>query len=227
MSDLREKLKIDYKRLDEINTFLLDPNNELVNRLLELIEKYGGVEAINHKHEASGKLENLMGRLEKKKSPYVADLHWLVEQRDCKAFISKADYRRKHLSDKAETMTFNTDNAVTLEISALNFFPWLISQAKMAIEKGQLMPGRFIRVRCMKEQESDDNILAVAAAMRIMGASYVETLDTKGTDGSNVHIGGPETITGYFGGIGSPNDYPYKWVDEYLYYYTNYRLRSF
>jgi predicted house-cleaning noncanonical NTP pyrophosphatase (MazG superfamily) len=53
MSDLREKLKIDYKRLDEINTFLLDPNNELVNRLLELIEKYGGVEAINHKHEAS------------------------------------------------------------------------------------------------------------------------------------------------------------------------------
>ena len=34
-------------------------------------------------------------------------------------------------------------------------------------------------------------MLAIAAAMQIMGASYVETLDTKGTDGSNVHLGGP------------------------------------
>ena len=222
MSDLREKLKIDSKRLDEINTFLLDPDNELVNRLLELIEKYGGVEAINHKHEASGKLENLMGRLKEKKSPYVTDLEWLMEQRDGNAFISKAEYRRKHLGDKAEATVFNAANAVTLEISALNYFPFLISQAKMAIEKKQLMPGRFIRVRFMKEQEGDNDILAVAAAMRIVGASYVETLDTKGTDGSNVHLGGPETITGYFGGIGSPNDYPFKWLDEYLYYYTNF-----
>ena len=62
--------------------------------------------------------------------------------------------------------------------------------------------------------------------MQIVGASYVETLDTKGTDGSNVHLGGPETITGYFGGIGQPNDYPLKWADEYLYYYTKYGIRQ-
>jgi hypothetical protein len=37
----------------------------------------------------------------------------------------------------------------------------------------------------MKEQERDQgDILAVAAAMQIVGASYVETLDTKGTDWS-------------------------------------------
>ena len=60
--------------------------------------------------------------------------------------------------------------------------------------------------------------------MRIIGASYVETLDTKGTDGANVHLGGPETITGYFGGVGSPNDYPFKWVEEYLHYYTTYGI---
>jgi len=60
----------------------------------------------------------------------------------------------------------------------------------------------------MKEQEGDQgDTLAVAAAMQIVGASYVETLDTKGTDGSNVHLGGPETITGYFGGIGQPNEH--------------------
>jgi len=89
-----------------------------------------------------------------------------------------------------------------------------------------LMPGRFIRVRKMKEQEADGDLPAFAAAMQIIGASYVETLDTKGTDGSNVHLGGPATITGYFGGIGEPNGYALKWLDEYLYYYTNYGVRQ-
>jgi len=74
----------------------------------------------------------------------------------------------------------------------------------------------------MKEQEEDGDLAAVAAAMQIIGASYVETLDTRGTDGSNIHLGGPETIAGYFGGVGQPNDYALKWVDEFLYYYTNY-----
>jgi hypothetical protein len=62
--------------------------------------------------------------------------------------------------------------------------------------------------------------------MKIFGSSYVETLDTKGTDGSNVHLGGPETIAGYFGGVGQPNEYALKWLDEYLYYYTNYGVRQ-
>jgi hypothetical protein len=88
------------------------------------------------------------------------------------------------------------------------------------------MPGRFIKVRKMKEQEADGDLPAIAAAMLIIGASYVDTLDTKGTDGSNVHLGGPATITGYFGGVGEPNDYPLKWLDEYLYYYTNYGVRQ-
>ena len=75
----------------------------------------------------------------------------------------------------------------------------------------------------MKEQEADEGDLpAVRAAMKILGASCVETLDTKGTDGSNVHLGGPETLTGYFGGIGQPNGHPLQWVDEALYYYVNY-----
>ena len=89
------------------------------------------------------------------------------------------------------------------------------------------MPGRFIRVRRMEEQEKDNgDIAAVAAAMQIVGSSYVETLDTKGTDGSNVHLGGPETITGYFGGIGQPNGHPLLWLDEFLYFYTNYGIQQ-
>ncbi len=208
MSNLRERLKISEERLGEINDFILDPENELINSLLEVVEKYGGPEEINRKATEARKLENILTRLKEEKSPYLKDLQWLTEQRDSGAFIKLGDYRKKILGDAAEGMVFNEANAVTLEISALNFFPWLIPQAKMAIEKQQLMPGRFIRVRNMKEQVGDNgDILAVAAAMQIVGASYVETLDTKGTDGSNVHLGGPETISGYFGGIGEPNDY--------------------
>ena len=227
MIDLRERLKISEERLREINEFILDPKNELVNSLLEIVEKYGGPEEINRKANEALKLENLFDRLKEEKSPYMADLEWLTKQRDSGAFIKLTDYRKKILGKAAQGMVYDEENAVTLEISALNFFPWLIPQAKMAIEKQQLMPGRFIRVRNMKEQVEDNgDTLAVAAAMQIMGASYVETLDTKGTDGSNVHLGGPETITGYFGGIGQPNDYPLKWADEYLYYYTNYGIRQ-
>ena len=227
MADLRERLKISSDRLDEINAFLLDPENELINKLLALIEKFGGPEEINRKAHEARKLENLFARLREQDSPYIGDLEWLITQRDERAFISLAEYQRKILGEKADSMTFNKKNAVTLEISALQYFPWLITQAKQAIEQQQLMPGRFIRVRKMKEQEADQgDILAVAAAMQIVGASYVETLDTKGTDGSNVHLGGPETITGYFGGVGEPNDYPLKWAEEYLYYYTTYGIRQ-
>jgi len=62
--------------------------------------------------------------------------------------------------------------------------------------------------------------------MQIVGASYVETLDTKGTDGSNCHLGGPETITGYFGGVGQPNKHAIMWAEEFLNYYTKYGIRQ-
>lgn len=227
MSDLRDRLKISHERLNELNNFLLDPNNELINRLLAIVEKYGGPEEINRRAAEACKLTNLMDRLRELNSPYLADIEWLMEQRDRRAFIRIADYRKRILGEKAGTMKFKDQNAVTLEISALQFFPWLIAEAKHSIEKEQLMPGRFIRVRNMKEQSADQgDILAVAAAMQVVGASYVETLDTRGSDGSNVHLGGPETITGYFGGVGQPNDYPFKWAEEYLYYYTNFGIRQ-
>jgi hypothetical protein len=232
MKNIREKLKISEDTLQEINDFLLRKDNPLTNGLLKIVEKYGGVDEINRKARESRKLENLMMRLEKKKSPFVKNLEWLIEQRDDKAFISILDYRRKILGKKSDSMKFDDSFAVTLEISAFNFFPWLIEEAKQAIAKQNLMPVRYIRVRSMKEQVEDDDIIAFAAAMQIIGASYVQTLDTKGTmlgpDGKpiNVHLGGAETITGYFGGVGVPNDYALKWVDESLHYYTEYGLQQ-
>jgi len=222
-SKLRKQLKIPTGNLAEVNRFLLDPNNALVNDVMAVIDKYGTIDEINRQSAEARKLPNLMKRLREMNSPFVPDLEWLIEQRDRGAFISVADYRRKIVGESK--LRFKKANAVTLEISAFQYFPWIIAQAKQCIEKGELMPGRFIRVRYMKESEADQgDLLAGMAAMQIVGASYVDTLDTKGTDGSNIHLGGPDTITGYFGGIGQPNEYPLKWLDEFLYYYTNYGI---
>jgi len=224
-SILRRKLKIPSSRLASINKVLLDAKSGPITDILTVITKYGSVEEINRKSEQARKLPNLMARLKKIKSPFVADLEWLLSKRDEHAFISISDYRRKILGDRANLVKFKKTNEVTLEISAFQYFPWIITEARQSIEKGELMPGRFIRVRYMKESEADQgDLLAGMAAMQIIGASYVDTLDTKGTDGSNVHLGGPDTITGYFGGIGEPNDYALKWLDEFLYYYTNYGI---
>lgn len=230
MVDPRAELRINEDSLKDINRFLLKKDNPLVNRLLEIVDKYGGVKEINKRANDARKIGNLMNRLEKKKSPFTKDLEWLGKQRDKEAFISVPEYRKKILGRKAESTKFDESFAVTLEISAFNFFPWLIEEAKQAIKKQELMPGRYIRVRSMKEQLEDDDVLAFAASMQIIGASYVQTLDTKGTlpglNGKpiNVHLGGPETITGYFGGVGVPNEYSLKWADEFLHYYTEYGL---
>lgn len=224
--DLRQRLKIPANKVEDINAFLLDPDNELVNRLLDVVEKYGGVEEINRLAHENGKVENLIARLEKVDSPYVADLHWLIKQVNDDAFISVDDYRKKVLGGRYGSIDFSDDCAVTLEISALQYFPWFITQTKQVIERQELMPGRFIRVRNMAEQEQDHDVIATAAAMQIIGSSWCETLDTKGTDGSNVHLGGPDTITGYFGGVGQPNMHPIKWVDEFLHYFTNYGVKQ-
>jgi hypothetical protein len=220
-------LLIPEDRLADINDVLLDPKSRVVSDLLAVVAKYGTPEEINAKAVEAGKLPNLMARLKKQGSPYIADVEWLIAQRDKGAFVSEADYRRSVLGAKATTTTFKDEFAVTLEISALQYFPWIIAEAKQSIADKELMPGRFIRVRKMKESEADDgDLLACLAAMQVMGTSYVETLDTKGTDGSNVHLGGPATITGYFGGVGQPNDHPLLWLDEFLYYYTNYGVRQ-
>ena len=225
-SALRKRLAIDDTRLDELNAFLTDPDNGLVSDLLAVVERYGGPKEINRRAREAGKLENLMARLRDRGSPHVTDLDWLIRKRDAGEFITVEDYRREVLGDRADGMEFDEGSAVTLEISSCHYFSCLMAEARQALANGELMPGRFIRVRRMREQEEDGDLLAVTAAMRIMGSSWCETLDTKGTDGSNVHLGGPATITGYFGGVGQPNDHPVRWVDELLYYYTNYGTRE-
>lgn len=227
MDDLRQRLAISPEHVGEINAMILDPKCEVVNAFLDVVRKHGGPEAINRKAHDARRLDSLLARLKTSGSPYHTDIEWLIRERDRGAFVSVAEFRAAVLGDRATSTRFDERHPVTLEISALQFFPWLVAEARQAIAKKELMPGRYIRVRNMAEQVGDrGDTLAVAAAMQVLGASYVETLDTKGTDGSNVHLGGPATITGYFGGVGQPNDHALQWVDEFLGYYTEYGIRQ-
>jgi hypothetical protein len=225
-SDLRKKLSIPYSRLDDINAVLLDQNQHIVNQLLDVVEKYGTPEEINKKAIESRKLPNLLQKVEQINPEYVNDLKWLSEQQQVNAFCSVSEFKSKILGTTRPVKPENDAYAVTLEVSALQYFPWIREMAERAIKDRTLIPGRFIAVRKMKESETDGDLPAIIAALSIMGSSFVETLDTKGTDGSNIHLGGPDTITGYFGGVGQPNAYPLKWLDEFLYYHTNYGLKE-
>jgi bifunctional DNA-binding transcriptional regulator/antitoxin component of YhaV-PrlF toxin-antitoxin module len=225
MTDLQNRLEIPKAYLDEVNHVLLDPNSEVMQKFLSVVAKYGTPEEINRKHVQSRRLENLLDLVTKKSPLAVDDLKWLMEQRDKGVFISEADYRLQVLGERAHEIQFNDAYAVTLEVSALQYFPWVRVMAEQAIAQKSLVPGRFIAVRKMKESEADGDLPAIVAALDIIGASFVETLDTKGTDGSNPHLGGPATITGYFGGIGQPNEHALMWLDEFLYYYANYGVQ--
>ncbi len=225
MSDLQKLLKISPDKLKAVNSVFLDPDSQVMKNFFDVVAKYGTPQEINRKHRAARKMENLFKIVQERNPDAIKNLNWLIEQRDRSAFTSVADYRHKVLGEAANKMKFKDKYAVTLEVSALQYFPWIRPMAEKAIAEKTLVPGRFIAVRNMKESEADGDLPAIVAALDIIGASFVETLDTKGTDGSNPHLGGPATITGYFGGIGEPNDHALMWLDEFLYYYTNYGVQ--
>jgi len=219
--------KISLEGIEEFNKFMSEPGKKLWRDIQLIINKYGGVEEINRRAAEAGKVENLMARLKAMGSPYYKDLEWLIEQQRKKAFVSISEYRRKYFGDDADMTYFNEANAATLEISPMQYFPWIIEEAKKAIDQQDIMPGRFIRLRKMREQENDNgDLIATEAAVRILGATKVESMDTKGLDGSNIHIGGIDTLYGYFAGVGQPNEHVLMYVDEALYYYTQYGIRT-
>ena len=221
---LQSQLKIPSDRLKAINEIMLG-DTKVINAFLDVVAKYGTPEEINRKHRASRKMDNLFKLVEERNPAHIRDLKWLIERRDMGAFVTVADYRQNLLGNAAKKMKFKDRYAVTLEVSALQYFPWVRPMVERAIAEKSLVPGRFIAVRKMKESEADGDLPAIVAALDIIGASFVETLDTKGTDGSNPHLGGPATITGYFGGIGQPNEHALQWLDEFLYYYTNFGVQ--
>ena len=210
--------------------FYSDKSQEIFTEIFKIIDKHGNINEINAK--CLKEQDPCTAKKKLAKSPFLKDLEWLESSRDSGAFIYLEDYRRKILGENFASTKFDDTKATILEISACNYFPWLIKEARQSIEKGEIMPARYIRVRSMKEQLEDLDLVAFYAAMKIIGASSVQTLGTKGTlldekgQPVNCHLSGPATIAGYFGGVGVPNKYALGWVDEFLYYYTNYGVQE-
>lgn len=223
---LIDKMRIPPSRIEEINQAIFHLDQQIINAFLDIVTQYGTPEEINKKAEQANRLSNLEAQVRSLHPDYLDDLAWLRQQSEQESFIRISDYRRKILGKEADLAGFKESNAVTLEISACQYFPWLMQIARRAVENGEIMPARYIRVRNMREQEADGDLAAFAAAMQVIGATYVEQLDTRGSDGSNIHLGGAETLIGYYGGVGQPNEYALKWLDEYLYYYTHYGVRQ-
>ena len=211
--------------IEQLNQYVMQSGRPLFREIEKIINKYGGVDEINRKAYEAGQISNLMNRLRSMDSPYYKDVLWLKEQCDKKTFVSISEYRKKVFGLDAEKTYFKEGNAVTLEISPVQYFPWIIREAEKAIDERSIMPARYVRLRKMKEQENDNgDILAMEAAIRILGGTKVESMDSKGTDGSNIHLGGIDTILGYCGGIGQPNEHVLMYLDEVLYYYTTYGI---
>src|SRR3972149_450668 len=143
---LRRKLLIPYTRIDEINAIFLDTNSQVINDFLRVVSKYGSPEDINRKARDASQLSELMRKVETIKPEYINDLEWLQQQRDNNVFISIDEYRQQVLGANYSAKSFNEDFAVTLEVSATQYFPWIISAAKRATERRTLMPARYIKV---------------------------------------------------------------------------------
>ncbi len=146
--------QIGEETFQEINAFLSDPKNSAVTDLRRVVSKFGSVSEINERAREAGKVENLVKKLERMNSPFVKDIEWLTQVCDEGKLVSLSDYRSR-IDPGRPSWDYDHSRAATLEISAMQYFPWLLAEVKQSIEKGGGTSGRFIRVRKMKEQEAD------------------------------------------------------------------------
>ena len=100
--DMRARLRIEAADADAVNQFLASPDNPFVESLFDVLDKYGGVDQINGAADEAGKLETRLERLRDERSPYLAGVEWLAEQRDAGAFVTLAEYRRGVLGGDAD-----------------------------------------------------------------------------------------------------------------------------
>ena len=141
--DLRHLLAIPTDRLDAINSVLLDPAETVMNNFLDVVAKYGTPDEINRKHVESRKFDHLIQIVNERAPGYAEDLKWLMDQRDKHAFTTVQEYRARVLGDKAKGIKFADEFAVTLEASALQYFPWIRPMCERAIKDRSLSPRSF------------------------------------------------------------------------------------
>ncbi len=139
-NDLQQLLRIPADRLDAINEVLFNPDTKIVQGFLDVVAKYGTPEEINRKATEARKLENLYAKVRQTHPEYMTDLEWLANIARHGNFISIDEYRQNVLGDVARTTSFADDSAVTLEVSALQYFPWVREMVERALEEADPDP---------------------------------------------------------------------------------------
>jgi len=104
---LREMPRIKPADLEALSDVLSSPDNRLVDGLLDLVEKYGGEDAINRRADEAGQLETRLAHLQDEGSPFLAGIEWLADQRDAGAFVTLPEYRRSVIGPAVGAMTFD------------------------------------------------------------------------------------------------------------------------
>lgn len=219
-------LGIDLGVINQFNAWINDPRNEYIRQIRSLLNKYGTVDEINAMAREAKKLSTRMSRLEALgAADYIEQIKWLEHQRDTGAFVSIEEFRQNVLGEAYKKTYFPETNAVTLEISSLNYFDWLMEAAHQALEQRTLLPTRYIVIRPLRDVElaRPGELIAIDAALDVIGATHCIQMDTTGKNtGANNHAQSTDTMIGWLGGSGMPNEHVLMWIDELLYYYTTY-----
>ena len=123
MSDnLRNKLKIPYSRLDEINELFLDGEEKIINDFLDVVKRYGTPVEINEKANVSRKIPNLVKKIEKVAPEHLGDINWLIEQKESESFCSIKEYRQNVLGNKLSSTPVNEDLLSLLKLALCSIF---------------------------------------------------------------------------------------------------------
>ena len=69
---LRERLRISHEDVAVVNDLLCGEHSRLVDELLDLLDEFGGVDAVNRAADEAGDLDNRLARLEAERSPWLA-----------------------------------------------------------------------------------------------------------------------------------------------------------
>lgn len=221
-----KNIGINLEVVNQFNSWINDPKNPYIRQIRSILNKYGTVEEINAKARNAKLLSSRMSRLEAiGATEYIEQIKWLERQRDIGSFVSIEEFRKSVLGDDYASSYFPETNAVTLEISSLNYFDWLMEAARQALENRTLLPTRYIVIRPLRDVElaRPGELIAIDAALDVMGATHCIQMDTTGKNtGANIHALTTDTMIGWLGGSGMPNEHVLMWIDELLYYYTTY-----
>ena len=136
--ELIQKMRIPSSRIDEINEAIFHPDQRVINDFLDVVTKYGAPDEINARAAEAGQLSSLEAQVKRTRPEYLEDLSWLRKQVENRSFIRISNFRRKILGGKADQIQFKGDTPVTLEISACQYFPWLMEIARRAVQIGAI-----------------------------------------------------------------------------------------